>query len=410
MNQIVSENQGLRALASNVEIGATGIRAHSLAEVMDFGQLMAKAGPMVGKPFREKPGACVAIAMQAFRLGADPFAMSQKAFVVGETIGYEAQLIAAIINMHAPLKTRPKYKFEGDGAKRRCIVTATMRGEKEPCVYESPEIGKITPKNSPLWKTDEDQQLGYYSIRGWGRRYTPEIILGMYTAEELADANGAAQEARVIDLSGAAATVSAPKAPAAPIETAEFTEAIPNAGDSLPEPVVTRSPIEDEIANSLLDAANENDVDTIWGFFADAIQTFDADQQKRIDLIFAETRARFAPPQEDPEQNTAPSAVSPAVESSPLPAGATDAEQKAPAAAVVQKAPQLNLGGGGTLFDEGAFQKEWSAFEAKIERAGSRAKLAELQTEIMKSAAWANATAEEQEEMKQRIMRKLRSF
>jgi phage recombination protein Bet len=108
--------------------------------------------------------------------------------------------------------------------------------------------------------------------------------------------------------------------------------------------------------------------------------------------------------------NTALSAVSPAVDSSPLPAGATDAEQKAPAAAVVQSAPQQNLGGGGTLFDESEFQRAWSAFEAKIERAGSRAKLAELQSEIMKSAAWINANADEQEEMKQRIMRKLRSF
>jgi len=43
-------------------------------------------------------------------------------------------------------------------------------------------------KNSPLWKSDPDQQLGYYSARSWARRHFPELLLGVYTQEEMAAA------------------------------------------------------------------------------------------------------------------------------------------------------------------------------------------------------------------------------
>jgi len=179
-------NAGLRALAGHVKVGgANGLAPQTLAEVMDFAQLMAKAGPMVGKAFRNNPGACVAITMQAMQWGMNPFAVSQKAYTTGDNIGYEAQLVTAVINAHAPVKERPKFTFEGEGAKRRCTVTATLKGESEACVYQSPEVGTITTKNSPLWKQDPDQQLSYFSIRAWARRYCPEVIMGVYAIDEL---------------------------------------------------------------------------------------------------------------------------------------------------------------------------------------------------------------------------------
>ncbi|WP_208734721.1 recombinase RecT, partial [Corallococcus praedator] len=46
-------------------------------------------------------------------------------------------------------------------------------------------ISQITIKNSPLWKTDPDQQLAYYSGRSWVRRYKPEMLLGIYDVDEM---------------------------------------------------------------------------------------------------------------------------------------------------------------------------------------------------------------------------------
>lgn len=181
----------IRTAANSVAISGSILAPRSLAEVMDFGQLMAKAGPMVGKPFRGKPGACVAIIMQSMRWNMDSFAVSQKAYVISKggddegVIAYEAQLVNAVINANAPIIARPDYRFEGDGPTRKCTVTATFRGESKPKEYTSPESGKITTKNSPLWKTDLDQQLGYYSLRAWARRHCPEIIMGVYTVDEM---------------------------------------------------------------------------------------------------------------------------------------------------------------------------------------------------------------------------------
>lgn len=184
--EVAESNAGLRALAGSVKLGANGLAATNLAELMDFAQLMAKAGPMVGKTFRGNPGACLGIAMQAMQWNMNPFAVSQKAYTTGDNIGYEGQLVIAVINAHAPIKERLRPSYSGEGAKRRCTISATIKGETEPCVYESPEVGQIAVKNSPLWKTDQDQQLFYYSSRMWARRYCPEVIMGVYDVDELA--------------------------------------------------------------------------------------------------------------------------------------------------------------------------------------------------------------------------------
>ena len=64
-------------------------------------------------------------------------------------------------------------------------MLATPREGGAALIYSSPRVGQITPKNSPLWKSDPDQQLCYYSIRAWARRHMPGVLLGIYAVEEL---------------------------------------------------------------------------------------------------------------------------------------------------------------------------------------------------------------------------------
>ena len=42
----------------------------------------------------------------------------------------------------------------------------------------------MTTKNSPLWKTNPKQQLGYLQVKNWARLYCPGAILGVYTPDE----------------------------------------------------------------------------------------------------------------------------------------------------------------------------------------------------------------------------------
>jgi hypothetical protein len=191
--QPASPNAGLREQAKSIAVRSNVVSPASMAELMDFAQLMAKGGPMVGKSFRDNPGACMGIAMQAMQWRFSPYAVSQKAYVTkdkdgNEQIGYEAQLINAVINTHAPIKEPLEYIYEGEGAARICVIQATLVRGSKPSVYRSPPAGAIMGR-SPLWKTDLDQQLGYYSSRAWARRYCPEVIMGVYTPEEIEESH-----------------------------------------------------------------------------------------------------------------------------------------------------------------------------------------------------------------------------
>ena len=164
----------------------------SMSEVLEFSKIMAVAGIAVRKHLRGNPGACAAITMQALRWNMDPFAVANKSYPVNDQIAYESQLIAAVVNTRAPLRERLQCRYEGEGGKRTCIVYGTLAEESAPREVSSPEFEKIQPKNSPLWKTDPDQQLFYYTSRLWARRIVPEILLGVYDPEELADARALA--------------------------------------------------------------------------------------------------------------------------------------------------------------------------------------------------------------------------
>jgi len=171
-------------------IGGGGMLAPTtFGEVVSFAELMSRSQHAIPKHLRGNPGACMAITMQALRWEMDPFAVAAKAYSVNDMIAYEAQLIAAVVHTRAPIRRRPDYAFTGSGADLRCIVSCEMQ-DGSTKVYESPRQGDIKTKNSPLWQTDPQQQLGYYSIRSWARRHTPEVLLGVYAPDELDENRG----------------------------------------------------------------------------------------------------------------------------------------------------------------------------------------------------------------------------
>lgn len=184
MNQLATNTERLPMDSVGMSTGSTGakIAPQNLAEVVKFAEVMCRADIALPKHLRGNAGACMAVALQALDWQMNPFAVAGKSYQVNGTIAYEAQLIAAVVNTRSGIKGRLKYAYEGAGNDMTCTVTGTLDGEEYS--YTSPPIGSITPKNSPLWKTDPQQQLGYFSARSWARRYTPEVILGVYDREE----------------------------------------------------------------------------------------------------------------------------------------------------------------------------------------------------------------------------------
>ncbi|EAB8476376.1 enterohemolysin, partial [Salmonella enterica subsp. enterica] len=161
-----------------------------------------------------KPDSCMAVVMQAARWGMDPFAVAQKTFIVGDSgvLGYEAQLVNAVVNSMAPTKDR--IHFEWFGAWENIVgrfvektstkgnkyiapgwsladekgvgvrAFATLKGESEPRELIL-MLSQAQVRNSTLWASDPRQQLAYLAVKRWARLYCPDVILGVYTADEI---------------------------------------------------------------------------------------------------------------------------------------------------------------------------------------------------------------------------------
>lgn len=177
-----------KGIAGNIAVSNKGgIVITNGAEIMEFAKMMSLGGVTVPDHLRGQPGACLAICIQAFEWAMNPFAVASKSYVVSNRIGYEASLFQAVLLKRAPIKGRIKMTFDGAGPQRTCRVYATALDSDEVYEYVSPETGKIKPKNSPLWVNDPDQQLFYFSVRSFARRHFPDVMMGVYTADELID-------------------------------------------------------------------------------------------------------------------------------------------------------------------------------------------------------------------------------
>lgn len=165
-------------------IGALVIMPQNFGEVERFADKMA-ASRFVPAHLRDRPADCLAVALQALRWGMDPFAVAQKTYFTrdGGPPAYEAQLVNAVILSRAPLVHRPDITWIGAWPNRICTVSALLRGDKTPKIREVKAVN-IKTRNSPLWVTDPDQQIAYYTTRAWARLYCPDVLMGVYTPDD----------------------------------------------------------------------------------------------------------------------------------------------------------------------------------------------------------------------------------
>lgn len=148
---------------------------------------MAEGRMTVPEYLRGNVGDCMAIAVQAMLWNMDPFAVAQKTHIVSGRLGYEAQLVNAVLQNSGAIRNAPVYEYRGDGQALECRVGCVLRGETAVRWGEWLPSAAVTTKNSPLWKTNPRQQLGYLQIKNWARAYCPGAILGVYTVDELED-------------------------------------------------------------------------------------------------------------------------------------------------------------------------------------------------------------------------------
>lgn len=160
-------------------------------------QVMASGKCTIPKHLQGSEGDCFAVIGQALRWGMDPFAVAQKTHLVSGTLGYEAQLVIAVINNRAPISDRMKFEYFGDWSKVKTkedksddvgvICRATVIGDDEPTELSLTMAQVGTVRNSPLWAADPRQQLAYLAAKRFSRLHFPDVIMGVYTPDELTD-------------------------------------------------------------------------------------------------------------------------------------------------------------------------------------------------------------------------------
>lgn len=224
MNQKVNEQVINQVSRVDSDTRSLVLAGDSFDRMMRLADLMASGRATVPKHFHNNPADCMAVVIQSMQWGMSPFAVAQKTHLVSSTLGYEAQLVNAVITAMAPTQDRLHYdwfgpwekiigrfrevesrtkKDEDTGEPKKfrfpdwkledekglgVRVWATMRGEDEPRVLEL-LLAQARTRNSTLWADDPKQQLAYLATKRWSRLYCPDVIMGVYSKDELEEAD-----------------------------------------------------------------------------------------------------------------------------------------------------------------------------------------------------------------------------
>lgn len=187
MSNLATIESRMPATRDDVSTQALVFDPDTINNMMRMAEMMAKATVTVPKHLAGKPADCLAVIMQAAQFRLNPFAVAQKTHIVNGQLGYEAQLVNSVVQSSGAIRGRFHYEYRGEGAKVECRVGAIPAGETEIVWGEWLSAADVTTKNSPLWKTNPRQQLGYLQVKNWARQYAPGAILGVYSADELRD-------------------------------------------------------------------------------------------------------------------------------------------------------------------------------------------------------------------------------
>ena len=181
-------------LGATVGTAAAIFSPEGMDRLVRFATLMADSKATVPQHLAGKPADCLAVTMQAAQWGMNPFAVAQKTHVVNGTLGYEAQLVNAVVSSSNLLATRLNYRWDGDWSKVNgksdkspsltVTVSAVLKGEAEPRELTI-SMAQAGVRNSPLWEQDPRQQLAYLCVKRWARLHAPDVLLGVYTPDEL---------------------------------------------------------------------------------------------------------------------------------------------------------------------------------------------------------------------------------
>lgn len=240
------------------DVAGAALVPGTLADAIRLAEVMARAHT-VPKHLQDSPGDCLMVIEQAMRWQMSPFAVAQATSVISGKLMFEGKLVAAAVETSGAIQGHLDYSFTGHGEDRAVIVSATRRGETEP---RSVTVTlKEARTDNRMWRQQPDQQLVYHGARVWARRWTPAVILGVYSREEFG---------RIIDVTPEPETAPEPakpsaQEPAADLKVGDIAAPVSAEAQSAQKPAKRRTIGEwlDNLELQLLTAQTMEDVDLI---------------------------------------------------------------------------------------------------------------------------------------------------
>ena len=147
---------------------------------------------MIPAHFQNQPGNCLIALNLAARLKVDPMLVMWKMPIVNGKPGMEGQLVIALVNALKPFKTGIRFDFTGDESKHENMACTAWAMTKEGERIEYPLTWKAARQVGNAGKNDNWVKLprlmlmyraATYLVRG----FAPEVLMGLYTKEELDD-------------------------------------------------------------------------------------------------------------------------------------------------------------------------------------------------------------------------------
>lgn len=193
---------------NSLAISTAQLTPTTFEQCVAFSERMSEA-KLLPAHLRGSPADCLRVVLQAARWEMDPFSVADKTSLISGKLMYEGQLVSAVVNARGNLSSRLNYDFKGEGKNRVLTVRGTLKGEDAPREIELTHEQACRINKNGQMNQNPDQQMCYIGARIWARRHMPELMLGVYTPDEMPD------DGEPVNVTGTGEpTASAPERPA----------------------------------------------------------------------------------------------------------------------------------------------------------------------------------------------------
>lgn len=146
---------------------------------------------IVPKDYQGNIGNALIALEMSNRLGTSPLMVMQNLYIVNGRPAWSSQYIIAMINSSKKYKTELQYCFEGKGDNLSCYAFAEdYNGHKVKGPTITMEMAKAegwVSKTGSKWKTMPEVMIRYRAASFFGRLNCPDMIMGIYSTEEVVD-------------------------------------------------------------------------------------------------------------------------------------------------------------------------------------------------------------------------------